>query len=295
LLRSLRRGETVWGDYEILRQAGTGRDIPLLVNSAPLSDPPGAIVGAVTVFEDITALRDLERARDESLTWAAHDLKTPLTSIRGHAQLAHRRLTRLSKETSAITPVLGQLLHIQEETDTMVRLINELVDIMRLETTGGLDLQRRPTDLVALVRDGIAAQQNVGAPPIALEARVPELVAEVDAARLTRVVGNLLSNAIKYSPDGGAITVRVAREDRLAGPEAVIAVVDHGVGIPESDLPRIFDRLVRAGNVTGRIHGTGIGLASVRGIVEQHGGSVSAESQEGQGSTFTCRLPLSAR
>jgi signal transduction histidine kinase len=120
----------------------------------------------------------------------------------------------------------------------------------------------------------------------------PELHAAVDAARIARVVGNLLSNALKYSPRGGTIVVRVAQADGTAGPEALIAVADAGIGIPAADLPHIFERFARARNVAGHIPGTGIGLASARGIVEQHGGSITVQSTEGVGSAFIVRLPL---
>jgi signal transduction histidine kinase len=110
--------------------------------------------------------------------------------------------------------------------------------------------------------------------------------------RLDRVLDNLLSNAIKFSPNGGGITVAVAHEDVVGGPWAVVAVRDQGLGIPAADLPRVFERFRRARNVEGRIGGTGIGLASVRQIVEQHGGAITVESVEGAGSTFTVRLPL---
>ena len=292
LARAALRGEEARGEQMLLRDAATGRDVPILVNAAPLRDEAGAVLGGVVVFQDITALRDLERAREEFLSSAAHDLKTPLTSIRGQTQLAQRRLARLDAPDAATTVVLDQLARIEEGTGAMLGLINALVDVTRQQMGGGLDLSREQTDLVALVRDSIAAQQSTGAPPIDLEARVPELMADVDAARIARVVGNLLSNAIKYSPGGGTITVRVAREDGAAGPDALIAVTDQGMGIPAADLPHIFDRFVRAGNVVGHIQGTGIGLASARGIVEQHSGAITVESQEGQGATFMVRLPL---
>ncbi|HKC72796.1 MAG TPA: sensor histidine kinase, partial [Chloroflexota bacterium] len=107
-----------------------------------------------------------------------------------------------------------------------------------------------------------------------------------------RVVGNLLSNALKYSPAESAIWVRLSQEDGAAGPEAVLVVRDEGIGIPAADLAHIFDRFARAGNVVGHFQGTGIGLASARGIVEQHGGTIAVGSTEGVGSTFTVRLPL---
>ena len=104
------------------------------------------------------------------------------------------------------------------------------------------------------------------------------------------MLDNLLGNAIKYTPDGGVITVIVVRDDDEPGAWAVVSVRDPGVGIPPADLPRIFDRFQRAGNV-GRIAGTGIGLAVARHIVEQHGGNISVETVERKGSTFTIRLP----
>ena len=292
LKRALRHGEVVHGAQQVLRQAQTGREVPVLINSAPLRDAAGTIVGAVTAFQDISALRDLERAREEFLSSAAHDLKTPLTSIRGYAQLAQRRLARLDIPRVETAPVLSGISRIMEGAEVMLGLINELVDVARLQMSGGLALHRTSIDLVALVRDGVAAQQGVSAAPIELEAEVAELIATIDAARVARVLGNLLSNAIKYSPGGGTITVRVAREDSTAGPEALIAVMDHGLGIPNADLPHIFDRFARAGNVVGQIAGTGIGLASALGIVEQHGGTIAVESREGHGTTFTVRLPL---
>jgi signal transduction histidine kinase len=104
--------------------------------------------------------------------------------------------------------------------------------------------------------------------------------------------GNLLSNAVKYSPQGGTITVELAREEREDGPWAIVRVIDQGMGIPPTDLPHIFDKFRRARNVQGQIKGTGLGLASVRQIVEEHGGTVSVKSKEGEGSTFTVCLPV---
>jgi signal transduction histidine kinase len=108
------------------------------------------------------------------------------------------------------------------------------------------------------------------------------------------VAANLLSNAIKYSPNGGDVRVRLRSEEDEVGRFAVLEVQDRGLGIPEDDLPRIFERFQRGTNVTGRIAGTGIGLAGAKQIVEQHGGGISVWSREGEGSTFTVRLPVSA-
>ena len=112
-----------------------------------------------------------------------------------------------------------------------------------------------------------------------------------DAPRLERVLGNLLGNAIKYSPEGGEITIRIAREENGDAEVAVLSVEDHGVGIPQADLSLIFERFRRAGNVES-FAGSGIGLAGAKRIVELHGGTITVTSTEGQGSTFTVRLPI---
>ena len=117
----------------------------------------------------------------------------------------------------------------------------------------------------------------------------PELVGNFDAPRLERVVDNLLGNAIKYSPGGGCITLSANQQDGWA----TVVVRDQGIGIPEDDLPHVFEPFRRGANVVGRISGTGIGLASARRIVERHGGTLSVDSQPGEGSAFMIRLPLS--
>ncbi|HEX2170908.1 MAG TPA: HAMP domain-containing sensor histidine kinase, partial [Dehalococcoidia bacterium] len=175
-------------------------------------------------------------------------------------------------------------------------VINELLDVASLQMGRPLDLDRQPTDLVALVSQAVAdAQHAVDCPALRVEADAPQVVGEWDAARLERVVANLLSNAIKYSPAGGEIMLTVGMDlDDTGTAWATFSVQDRGIGIPAKDVPRIFERFHRGGNVVGRIAGTGIGLAGSRQIVEQHGGTISVQSREGEGSTFTVRLPLSS-
>jgi signal transduction histidine kinase len=115
-----------------------------------------------------------------------------------------------------------------------------------------------------------------------------QILGQWDSARLRRVLNNLLGNAVRYSPGGGHITVDLSVQDGMA----VLTVADQGVGIPPEDRPHVFERFRRGSNVEGRIAGTGIGLADVLQVVEQHGGTVTVESEVGRGSTFTVRLPL---
>jgi signal transduction histidine kinase len=167
-------------------------------------------------------------------------------------------------------------------------MLNELLDLAQLRTGRPLALNRQPTDLVALART--AAGQHQAATDrhrIEVRAEVAEVVGEWDLNRLARVLDNLIGNAVKYSPDGGAVVVEVGRDDATVR----LAVRDSGIGIPAADLPTIFERFTRASNATTQ-PGTGLGLASVRHLVEAHGGEVSVESQEGVGTTVVVHLPL---
>ncbi|MBI3965422.1 MAG: PAS domain S-box protein [Chloroflexi bacterium] len=291
LQRSVLFGEVVRGEQMIIRNGVRDEEVPVLVNSAPIRSTTGTIMGAVVVFQDITAIKDLERTRDEFLSSASHDLKTPLTTIRGLAQLAQRQVSRI--DSPEAERVAERLAAIVEATSRMTNLINELLDVARIQMGRPLDLSRRPTDLVALARRVVEAHQpTTDRHRLFVQSKIPELVGVWDDARLERVLGNLVSNSIKYSPNGGEVVVTIGAAQDGNEPCAVISVRDQGLGIPAADLPHIFDRFHRAGNVTGRIAGTGIGLASVRQIVEQHGGTISAESIEGAGTTLTVQLPL---
>ncbi len=266
-----------------------GTLLPVSYTSAPMV-LEGHVVGSVVAFHDISADKALEQAREEFLSSAAHDLKGPLTSITGHAQLAQSRLDRLG--LAATATVAEQLRRIEVATTRMVGQIDALVDGTRARLGGDLALDRHPNDLVALVRGVVAREEGLTAHQIVVEAAVPVLEGSVDAPRLTRVVANLVGNALKYSPDGGTVTVAIRRDEGASGTDAVMSVRDVGVGIPAADLPHIFMRFHRGANVVGRFLGTGIGLASARQIVEAHGGSVTVESEEGAGATFTVHLPL---
>jgi excisionase family DNA binding protein/PAS domain S-box-containing protein len=235
--------------------------------------------------------RDVEGAREAFLATAAHDLKTPLASILGQTHLAQMRVAGLGVAQGV--PVAASLAKIDVAARRMVRLVEAMGDVTHVGLGGALDLDRQPTDLDALVRAAVDGVQGLSPHEIRVEIAeaASALEGHVDAGRMERVVANLLDNAAKYAPDGGPISVRLTREHGAA-PEAVIAVQDQGVGIPEADLPHVFERFRRGGNAVGHFGGTGIGLASVRGIVEQHGGTVAVESQEGVGSTLTVRLPL---
>lgn len=285
LQRAALRGEELRGQQLIVRNATTGQDVPVLINAAPLHDASGALAGGVAVFQDITTLRDLDRTRDEFLSSVSHDLKTPLTIIRGQTQLMQRWANRAPTTENA--RLRKGLATVYDATTVMVTMLEDLLDLARLQMGRALELDRVPTDLAALVRRSVEQHRTGAREYMAVEAPVA-VIAVVDGPRIARIVANLLSNAVKYSPEGGAIIVRVAQ----AGEDALIAVADHGIGIPTADLPRIFERFYRASNAIGRIAGTGIGLVSARDIALQHGGNITIDSTEGVGTTVTLRLPL---
>jgi signal transduction histidine kinase len=232
-------------------------------------------------------LQDTLTTRETFLASLAHDLRTPLTASLGYAQLLRRAVTRpqhrLAREQLAEWARI-----IETNAARAASLLDELLDIARLEGGHSLDLERRPTDLVGLVKS-VADGYQLGTTRhhIAVESSQPDLVGEWDAVRLTRVFDNLLGNAVKYSPEGGAIDVRISSDDAWA----IVVVTDHGLGIPEAEQARVFEHFYRGQNVAERVAGSGVGLAGARHIVEQHGGSIAVESQEGCGSRFTVRLP----
>jgi signal transduction histidine kinase len=250
-----------------------------------------AIAAAVAVA--LTNVRHLEReqheieARDDFLAAASHDLKNPLTVIRGSIQMLERTRARtgeLPRERLDMS-----IRTISGSAARMTALIEELLDVARLRMGNALVLEKAPTDLVALAGHLVAIHQSASEThTLVVDARVPELVGVWDERRLQRVLDNLLSNAIKYSP-GGEIRVGVSRE----GESAVLTVQDRGIGIPEADLPHVFERFRRGANVLGRIDGTGIGLAAAAQIIREHTGSIDLYSREGEGTLVTVRLPLS--
>jgi len=233
---------------------------------------------------------DLDRMREQFLAAAAHDLKTPLTVVRGHAQLARQRLARQAlPEAQGLADALEV---IEASSMRMIAQINELVDITRQQLGTLPEMQCEPTDVVDLVRHVVAVQRESSSYPLRFETESRSIVVCVDAERMARVLENLIGNAIKYSPSGMDIVVRASQEEADGHSWFVVRVQDQGIGIPAADLPRVFERFYRAGNVGERVPGTGIGLTSARQIVQQHGGTIAVESTEGMGSTFTVRLPL---
>jgi signal transduction histidine kinase len=228
----------------------------------------------------------LVRERDDLLAIAAHELKTPLTAIVGYTQTLQLRATREGhlnrRDQDTLRVIVGQAKRLHA-------LIDSILDLTRLHN-GQVQIVCQPMDLAGLARRVV---DDVG--PMAAPRRVifhgPDTAVTIqgDRVRLEQVLRNLLDNAVKYSPASGDITVRVEQRNT----EAILAICDQGIGIPEEARAQLFDRFYRADNVDRRrMQGTGIGLSITAEIVALHGGVVQVDSVPGQGSTFTIRLPL---
>jgi signal transduction histidine kinase len=225
------------------------------------------------------------RLREQFLAIASHELKTPLTALIGFGQLLQIRAQRSStipeRDAQSVKSIL-------EQADRLNRMINALLDVSRIEQ-GQLRLEYTRIDLSALAHHTVAELQSMNSEQ-RFEIHAPDtpILIEGDPLRLEQVLYNLLGNAMKYSPDGGTITVGITTQDEVV----YVAVRDRGIGIPEHDLPHLFERFYRASNVSvDNIAGVGIGLYVVQEIVALHNGTIAVESKENQGSTFTIGLP----
>lgn len=271
-------------DIEMMvAQPAKASRIAISVNASPLTNAEGEMVGVVACFTDISRRKEVERLKDELVSTVSHELRTPLTSLRGFAELMLTREFAPEKQREFLT-----IIH--RETLRLTKLVNEFLDIQRLESGRQL-YDFRATDLAPVLRE-VAELHGRDASFHALRIEVPADLPRVraDADRIRQVVSNLVSNAIKFSPNGP-----VCMAARLRGAEVVVDVTDQGIGIPAEALPKLFEKFFRVeSEATRAIGGTGLGLALVKEIVRAHGGNVSVNSVPGHGSTFSFSIPISA-
>ncbi len=250
---------------------------------SPVVDDAERIVGIVVVLHDMTAIRRLEKMRSEFVANVSHEIKTPVTAIIGFTET----LLDGALEDRATSRSFLEI--IQEESRRLHRLIGDILDLSNIESRE-LSLNIETVDISHLVRTTAETlMSQVDEKDLSLHLHLPaELKADGDKDRLRQIVVNLLSNAIAYTPRGGSIDVTVAAE----GERWRLEVEDTGIGIPEDDLPRIFERFYRVDRARSRESGgTGLGLAIVKHLVDVLGGSIDVESKVGAGSTFTIMFP----
>ena len=248
-----------------------------------------AVENAKLYTEQVEARRkveDLSRLKDEFLSIASHELRTPVTSIKGYTQLAKTLIRENDLNTSE------EYLDIAlDQIDRMSRLILELLDVSRIET-GRLEIRRDSIRWSTFVRD-VVHRHHTAVSDRRFHLNVPDdtNIVSGDRDRLEQVLGNLLENAVKYSPDGSEIFVNV--EDK--GDQVVTSVCDRGIGIPADELAQVFERFHRGRQVSSTNYGgLGLGLYITKQIIERHGGSIWVESKEGSGTTFYFSLPTVA-
>jgi len=234
------------------------------------------------IKEQNERLKELDRMKSEFLSTAAHELRTPLTSILGFSEILLERKLDENKKNKFLKII-------NEESQDLTKIINDLLDVSRIESGRGIEIRKAPIDLKDIILENVnffQVQTDKHIFKIDLPGNLPKV--ELDKDRIGQVMGNLLSNAIKFSPQGGEIRVNLEQTDE----EVKVSVSDTGLGIPEKDLPYVFEKFYRADNVSSNaIGGTGLGLSIAKYIVESHKGRIWVESKPGKGSTFSFTLP----
>ncbi len=271
-------------NYEVFFDA-TSRWVA--VSASPLRDGAGTVGAMVHAFRDVTAARELEQLKSDFISTVSHELRTPLTSIKGATALLVEAVGNDGGTT-------GELLDmVRNNSERLLRLINDLLDATKIEA-GKLTIRKRacePKPLVERATAGMAGYADEYG--VTVRADVAPGLAPIvaDPDRVEQILSNLLSNAVKFSHRGDEVVVR-ARAD---GAVLRVDVSDNGVGIAESDLPRLFEKFAQLDHGRRSVPGTGLGLVITKGLVEAHGGSISVSSRPGEGSTFTFTLPFAKR
>ena len=260
-----------------------GLSFPAQYIGSPIRTSIG-IIGAVITFQDVTQRREIERMKDEFISVVSHELRTPLTSIRGAlGLLAGGKVGEFPEKAQRMLEIAVN------NTDRLVRLINDILDIERIDS-GRVTMQKRPVEIGTLIAQAVEVMRPMAdRNGVRLQAHPVEASVLADSDRMIQTFTNLLSNAIKFSHPGGEVTIGGATDSgRLH-----LTFTDQGRGIPAEKLQTIFERFQQVDASDSREKGgTGLGLAICRTIIQQHGGEIWAESKLGEGSTFHIDLPL---
>jgi PAS domain S-box-containing protein len=251
-------------------------------DSRALRDASGRVIGRVFTFHDISREKEIDRMKTEFIAVASHELRTPMTSIKGSIDLI---LSGFAGEISSDTQELLEIAH--KSCDRLIRLINDILDLAKIEA-GQMQLKLARMDITEAVERCISgvrsfAEQSGVSLSLERDERLPPV--QIDRDRMEQAVTNLLSNAIKFSPANGQVRVLLSACDGWVQ----CCVVDQGCGIHENDLPKIFGKFQQVGEK--RRTGTGLGLAITQALVQEHGGEIWVESKVNEGSKFAFKLP----
>jgi signal transduction histidine kinase len=233
-------------------------------------------------------LDDANQMKDRFLSVASHELKTPITTIRGQAQLVLRRLSKQKELSPELESIRTTLARINEQTTRLTLLIDELLDVSSIRT-GKMALRKRRCDLRDLCSEVVDDQRMLTGRQITLDLPPAAVQTHIDSDRLAQVLVNLVGNAVKYSPEDSPVEVKVCQN----GEHAIICVRDHGRGIDSDQLEHIFESFYRTPDAEASSkRGLGLGLAISKDIVERHDGRIWCESEPRRGSAFFVELPL---
>lgn len=269
-------------EHEVVLSRADGTDVRTFVTGRYHRDASGAVTGATLMLRDAGRRRELAAAGAQVVSTVSHELRSPLTSVKGYTSLLLSRWDRVADDDKKM-----MLEQVNRDADRVTRLITELLDINRL-ASGRLVLRRQMLDLHKLV-DTVIGQLRMEHTDMEVTVELPEDLSEVyaDPDKVVQVVTNLVENACKYaSPKGLRV---VAHESPT---HVIVDVIDRGEGIPAEDLPKVFNRFFR--RAEGKPTGSGLGLWISRGLVRAHGGNLEVSSVVGTGTTFTFSLPKGA-
>jgi PAS domain S-box-containing protein len=266
-----------------------------------IKDKTGKHTGIITIIHDVTYEREVDRMKTEFLSTAAHELRTPLTSIQGFSELLLSRDDLKEEEKEKC------LSYINKQSVNLGAIINDLLDISRIESGKGFTLNKVPCNIADIIRDTVPHFQTLS-PKHSFEVVLPEESVElmVDKEKMGQVLENLLSNAVKYSPEGGTICLTAKRiaefgvrnadldpKSKIQTPKCIeISVADTGIGMTPEQVEKIFDKFYRADASNTAIPGTGLGMNIVKYLVEAHGGKVWVESELGKGTSVKFVIPV---
>ena len=282
-LRQIQSGESPQ-DESISQETRAGLNI-LRAISAPVLGPDKSSAGTVTVLEDITAFKQLDQMKSDFVNMVAHELRSPLVSIRQlNTVLLEGLAGPLEKKQQDFVD------RATKKIDALLGLINDLLDVAKIEA-GKFVQHQVPTDIDRIIEEIVALMEpRANEEGITLTFSCQDMKqVQADPKNMEEIFNNLISNAINYSPEGGRVTVTA----QALGEYMEIKVRDTGVGIPPEELPKIFDKFYRIKHPkTRQVMGTGLGLAIVRGIIEAHHGTIDVESVVDKGTTFRILLPI---
>ena len=241
--------------------------------------------GWVFYLRDVTRETEVDRMKSEFLATAAHELRTPMVSVHGFTELLLNRPVPEGQRRDMLETI-------HRQSKLLINMVNEMLDLARIEARQGKDLKREPCRLGVLVEQAAAPfSQPGGAERLRLRLAHADTLLHVDAEKTLRAFTNVLSNAFKYTPDGGVVTVDTLDGTLQDAPAVGLRVTDRGIGMTPTQKARVFERFYRA-DPSGNIPGTGLGMSLVKEIVELHGGRVEVESETGRGTTVTLWLPI---